>query len=371
MNILFACGGTAGHINPAVSLARLFSSRRPGSRILFVGAEGGMECTLVPKEGFDLRTVQVSSLHRSLKWEAFKHNLKTAATLPLAGRQSAEIIKEFKPDIAVGTGGYVCYPVLRQAAKLGIPTAVHESNAFPGLTTKALAKYVDIVMVGFESSKAFYSHPERVTVTGTPVRGDFFEITREEARRKLNLAGDKPLLVSFWGSLGASVMNGHMADFIARECAEGAPFHHIHGAGNGYKALTGALKERGITLPPGVEVREYIYDMPLVMAASDLVLCRAGASTISELTAISKPAILVPSPNVTSDHQTKNARVLEEAGGALLLGESDCGEGRLYEAAAVLLRDAPRRRRMASAMGALGAPDAAEQIYAALLKLVH
>jgi len=371
MNILFACGGTAGHINPAVSLARLFAARKPGSNILFVGAENGMECSLVPKEGFALRTVRVSNLRRSLKWEAVKHNLKTAVTLPLAGRQSAAIIKEFKPDLVVGTGGYVCYPVLKQAAKLGIPTAVHESNAFPGLTTKALSRYVDLVMVGFESSRAFYSHPERVTVTGTPVRGDFFETTREEARRKLNLTGDKPLLVSFWGSLGASVMNGHMADFIGSECSEGAPFYHIHGAGNGYAALTGSLRDRGISLPEGVEVREYIYDMPLVMAAADLVLCRAGASTISELTAISKPAILVPSPNVTSDHQTKNAKVLEKAGGVILLPESECGEGKLFKAAAELLGDAPRRRRMAEAMGALGAPDAGEKIYASLLKLVH
>lgn len=371
MNILFACGGTAGHINPAVSIARLFVRRRPESRILFVGAERGMECTLVPKEGFDLRTVRVSNLRRSLKWEAVKHNLKTAVTLPAAGRQAAAIIKEFQPDLVVGTGGYVCYPVLRQAARLGIPTAVHESNAFPGLTTKALSKYVDLVMVGFESSKTFYSRPERVAVTGTPVREDFFETTREEARRRLNLTGDKPLLVSFWGSLGASVMNGHMADFIARECAEGAGFYHIHGAGNGYGTLTATLKDRGVSLPEGVEVREYIYDMPLVMAAADLVLCRAGASTISELTAISKPAILVPSPYVTGDHQTKNAKVLEKAGGAILLPEPECGEGRLFEAAAALLADAPHRRRMAAAMGSLGAPDASEQIYGALLKLVR
>ena len=197
-----------------------------------------------------------------------------------------------------GPGGYASFPVVKEAARRHIPTAVHESNAVPGLTTKALSKVVDCVMVGFEESRSHYDHPEKVVVTGTPVRGDFFRYTRQEAREKLGFTDDRPLLLSYWGSLGAEVMNRKMAEFIARECYDGAPFHHIHGAGPGLRLDAGGDRPPGPGSggTTGIEVREYIYDMPLVMAAADVVLCRAGASTISELTAIAKPSILVPSP---------------------------------------------------------------------------
>ena len=307
MNILFTCGGTAGHINPAIALARLFQLHHPGCSILFAGAYNGMERDLVPKEGYQLRTVYVNTIHRAFRWKDIKHNLITVVTMPKSRRQAAEIIRDFQPDLVVGTGGYASYPVVREAAKRGIPTAVHESNAVPGLTTKLLSRVVDRVLVGFEDSRKYYPHPERVVVTGTPVRRDFFDHTRKEARLALGITDERPVLLSYWGSLGAEVMNRYTADFIQAECADGRPFHHIHGAGRNYAWLTGELKGRGIELdgPAGVEVREYIYDMPLVMAAADLVICRAGASTISELTTIAKPAILVPSPNVTNNHQEK------------------------------------------------------------------
>ncbi len=162
MKILFTCGGTAGHINPAVALARLFRQRRPDTEILFVGAEVGMEVTLVPKEGFPLKTVTITTFHRAFRWKDVVHNLATLRNLSVSRRQAAEILKEFAPDLVVGTGGYASYPVVREAARRGIPTAIHESNAVPGLTTKALSKYVDKVMVGFETSRPYYHHPERV-----------------------------------------------------------------------------------------------------------------------------------------------------------------------------------------------------------------
>ncbi|MDY4182168.1 MAG: undecaprenyldiphospho-muramoylpentapeptide beta-N-acetylglucosaminyltransferase [Pseudoflavonifractor sp.] len=372
MNILFTCGGTAGHINPAVALARLFQLRDPDCKVLFVGADGGMETRLVPKEGYDIRTVTITNFRRSFTPAAIGHNVKTVINMGRSKGQANRILKEFKPDLVVGTGGYASYPIVNAAAAKGIPTAVHESNAVPGLTTKALSKVVDQVMVGFEESRSHYDDPDKVAVTGTPVRGDFFQYTRKEAREKLGITDDRPVVVSVWGSLGASVMNRQIVDFIALECKAGEPFHHIHGAGRDFANIQKTLPKLGIDLKdhPSIDVREYIYDMPLVMAAADLVLCRAGASTISELTAIAKPAVLVPSPNVAADHQTKHARVIAEAGGAVLLPEKDSSGQKLYEIASDLLTHKGKRDAMGAALRHMAVPDASEKIYKTLLGLL-
>jgi len=372
MKILFTCGGTAGHINPAVALARLFQERESGCRVLFVGADGGMETRLVPKEGFEIETVTITNFWRSLSPAAIGHDIKTLLNMGKSKRQANGILDRFQPDLVVGTGGYASYPVVHAAAVRGIPTAIHESNAVPGLTTKALAKVVDRVMVGFEESRDHYEDPSKVIVTGTPVRGDFFRYNRKEARAKLGLTDARPLVLSVWGSLGAQVMNAQMVDCIAREWKDGVPFHHIHSAGRDYPAVLEGLKARGVPLEqhPDLDVREYIYDMPLVMAAADLVLCRAGASTIAELTAIARPAVLVPSPNVVADHQTKNAKVLAKAGGAVLLPEGEASGERLYELIASLLKDHRRREEMSSALREMAAPDAAEHIYGVLRELI-
>ncbi len=371
MNILFTCGGTAGHVNPAVALARIFQEKNPGCRVLFVGADGGMENKLVPKEGYQIRSVTITNFHRSFAPADIAHNLGTLMNMQKSKKQAKAILDEFKPDLVVGTGGYASFPVVNEAAHRGIPTAVHESNAVPGLTTKALSKVVDRVMVGFEESRAHYDDPSKVVVTGTPVRGDFFKYTKQEAREKLGFTDDRPLLLSYWGSLGAEVMNQKMVDFIAKECYEGAPVRHIHGAGRDYPWMKEELLRRGLQLGDnGVEIREYIYDMPLVMAAADLVLCRAGASTISEITAIAKPSILVPSPNVTANHQEKNARVLADQGAAVLLREQDCVENTLYDEATLLMRERDRRDSMVRALNSMAVPDAGEKIYQTLRKIM-
>lgn len=371
MNILFTCGGTAGHVNPAVALARIFQEKHSGCRVLFVGADGGMENKLVPKEGYQIRTVTITNFHRSFAPAEIVHNLGTLVNLGRSKKQAKAILDEFRPDLVVGTGGYASFPVVNEAAHRGIPTAVHESNAVPGLTTKALSKVVDRVMVGFEESREHYENPEKVVVTGTPVRGDFFKYTRQEAREKLGFSDGRPLLLSYWGSLGAEVMNQKMVDFLAKECYEGAPWRHIHGAGRDFPWMQEELLRRGLKLGDnGIEVREYVYDMPLVMAAADLVLCRAGASTISELTAIARPAVLVPSPNVTANHQEKNARVLSDQGAAVLLREADCVENTLYDEAALLLRERERREKMAAALKAMAVPDAGEKIYETLREIM-
>lgn len=191
----------------------------------------------------------------------------------------------------------------------------------PGLTTKLLEGCVNCVMVGFEDCRRHYKHPEKVVVTGTPVRGDFFALTKQQAREKLGYTDDKPLVASFWGSLGASTMNARMLDFFRREQADGFPFHHIHAAGKSdWPHVSGELERLGLSSPL-LDVRQYIYDMAVVMAAADLVISRAGASTLSEVTALGMPTILVPSPYVVANHQEKNARLLESHGGAVMLTE--------------------------------------------------
>ena len=370
--VIFTCGGTAGHVNPAIAVAQLMAEKNPQIKILFVGAERGLEKDLIPKAGYEFRTVHISSFHRSLKLAEIKHNLVSLYNMVRSPAEARAILKEFRPDAVIGTGGYASYPTVKAAAKMGIPTAVHESNAVPGLTTKALARVVDRVMVGFEESRAHYDHPEKVAVTGTPVREDFFTLTKEAAKEKLGVNDGRPLIVSFWGSLGASGMNAQMADMLALEAGK-EPFHHIHGAGkSGYAAVLKALAEKGVDLKdhPSLQVREYIYDMAPVMRAADLVICRAGASTVSELTALGVPAIMVPSPYVTNNHQEKNARALETHGGVEVLLEQDSSGQALFQTAAGILHDDARREAMASAMAELGIRDAAQRIYETVQELL-
>lgn len=369
--VIFTCGGSAGHVNPAIALAQLMAEKNPDTSFLFVGAERGLEKDLVPKAGYDFRTVHISSFHRSFKPKEIKHNLVSVCNLMRAPREARAILREFRPDVVIGTGGYASFPMVKAAAKAGIPTAVHESNMVPGLTTEMLEPFADRIMVGFEACRQHYKHPEKVMVTGTPVRGDFFKMTKEEAKRQLGVDDGRPLIVSFWGSLGASGMNRQMADFLALEAAK-EPFHHIHGAGaSGYPMVRDLLREKGVDLEahPALQLREYIYDMAPVMRAADLVICRAGASTISELTALGVPALIVPSPYVTNNHQEKNARVLESAGGAEVLLEKDCSGQAMFQAACGILHDTERRKQMEMAMASLGIRDATERIYQTVLEI--
>ena len=373
MKFLFTCGGTAGHINPALGVAGRIRELMPDAEFLFVGALGQMESELVPREGFEIKTVEITNVSRSLSLAGLKHNLKTFRNLARSSGEARRILREFKPDVAVGTGGYVCYPVLKQAHALGIPTAVHESNAVPGLTTRMLEKSVDCILVGFEESRNNYKHPERVAVTGTPVRGDFLRMDQAEARKKLGLDPEKPLIVSVWGSLGATVMNGEMAKLVAAAGGK-QNFTMIHSAGKrGYKDMMRKLAELGVDAPEkiGFDIREYIYDMPLVMAAADIVLCRAGASTLAELAALGKPAVLVPSPNVTNNHQEKNARVLERAGAAKVFLEGEFSAESLLAELNALLEKPEETAKMSEAMKGMGVRNATERITETVLALAE
>lgn len=372
MKIVFTCGGTAGHVNPALALAGLIKERKPDSEILFVGAHRGIEKQLIENAGWPFRAVEVSNFHRSFRPAELRHNIVSLRNFLRSPGEARALLEEFPADLVVGTGGYASYPMIRAASKLGIPTAIHESNAIPGLTTRLLENHVDLIMVGFEECRKNYKHPDKVLVTGTPVRGDFFLLTKKQAKQKLGMDDGRPLIVSFFGSLGAAEMNREMARFLALEIRDGLPFHHVHGAGAiGCQRMGEYLREEKADLnrAPELEVREYIQNMADLMRAADLVICRAGASTISELTALGVPAIIVPSPNVTHNHQEHNARVLADAGGAVMILEKDSSGQKLYDASRDILHDEARRKAMCAAMSSLGTIDAAEKILDAVMAL--
>ena len=372
MKFILTCGGTAGHINPALAVAGRLKELMPDCEILFIGAEGKMEMELVPREGYKILPIRITNLSRGRSLKALSHNLKTLRNVVASVREAKRIIKDFAPDAVIGTGGYVCYPVLKAAAAQGVPTAVHESNAAPGLTTKLLAKKVDRVMVGFEESREAYPRPELVHVTGTPVRGGFACHTKNSAKAELGLPLELPLVVSVWGSLGAGHMNGIMSQMLPLMSGQ-KKFRLIHAAGSRYyKEMCGKLDENKLDLSLcGAELREYIYDMPRVMAAADLILCRAGASTLAELTYMGKPVIIVPSPNVTNNHQEKNARVLEKAGGAKVLLEGEFDAQSLYDSILSLMDSPAELERMSAAMASLAAPGATDRICDIILDMAR
>lgn len=370
MRIIFTCGGTGGHINPAIAVAKLCQERDPGCEILFMGAEDGMENKLVPREDFRLETLKISNYQRRLTPAGIWHNVTTLVNMAGSMAKAKRIIREFQPDVIIGTGGYASFPALKMGAKMGIPTAVHESNAVPGLTTRMVASGASRIMVPFEDYKERYDRPERVVVTGTPVRSDFLYADRGKARQALGL-GDQPLIVSAWGSLGAREMNKKIARFLVREAEDGL-FRHIHATGSyGWRWMPEFVREQGLNLEqhPQLDMREYIYDMPQVMAAADLVICRAGAATISEVCASGTPCIMVPSPNVTDNHQEKNARVLEKYGAAMVIREADCDGDTLYEAAKQLLSNPEQLKAMRTAARRLAVVDSTERIYAVIREL--
>ncbi len=370
MKFILTCGGTAGHINPALAVAGRLRELMPDSEFLFLGAEGKMEMELVPREGYEIRPLKITNISRGRSLSAIGHNLSTLKNVIASEREAKKIIQDFQPDAVIGTGGYVCYPVLMAASRLHIPTLVHESNAAPGLTTRLLAEHVDRILVGFEESRQHYPNPERVAVTGTPVRGEFARYTQRSAKEELGLDPEQPLVVSVWGSLGSGHMNQTLTEMLPL-MGKQRDFRLIHSIGSRDYAVI-SEKLQALEIPAadcGADVREYIYDMPRVMAAADLILCRAGASTLAELTYLGKPVIIVPSPNVTDNHQEKNARVLERAGGARVFLEGEFDAESLLNEVKALLGDKETLKKMGEAMHSLSVRDATDQICDEVLKL--
>lgn len=367
MRLMFAGGGTAGHINPALALANHFKTKHSDTEICFVGTSEGMETGLVPRAGYPLHLIRIHGFERSMTVQ----NLKNIAELPLAICAARKLIRSFRPDVVIGTGGYVCGPVLYAAARKGIPTMVHESNAFPGITTKLLSGSVDTVALGVEDAKQYLPKAKRILVTGTPIRPDLLTYSEFESRRKLGL-DSRPFLVFFGGSLGAREFNKTVADWILQHALDGK-YQIVMGTGKLHQLedLMKRFEASGVdpnTLPH-LKICEYIYDMNLVMRAADVVISRAGASTLSELTALGKPSILVPSPYVTDNHQEHNARAVERGGGARVLTEQEFTPEALHQVLAEITQNRDTLSSMKQAAARMGHIDATELLYQEVLRL--
>lgn len=370
MKIIFATGGTAGHINPALAAANYIRETVDEAEILFIGTADHMEARLVPSAGFDFKTIEISGFRRSFSPEAVKHNLKTLARLVRSSGESKKIIKEFNPDVVVGFGGYVSGPVLQTAAKMGIPTCIHEQNAFPGITNKALAKKVDAVMVSSEDAINHLEPKNEAVVTGLPVRGELLKADRDVARAQLNIPDTAKLVLSFGGSLGAAPLNEAMFD-ILRNSAESGRYYHIHSVGtNGGEYLKKFEAEGFVNGKKGtVEVRQYIDNMDVCMAAADLVIGRAGASSISEIEAMGKASILIPSPYVAENHQYHNAMSLVNRNAGFVIEEKNLTSAALSKMIDELLSDEAKLKSVEENAKKMAVADSRERIAKIILSL--
>lgn len=367
MRILFAGGGTAGHVNPALAIAN-YITEKEDCEIAFVGTPEGIEAELIPRLGFDISLIKIHGFERRINAQNFKNVFE----LPKSISDSKKIIKKFNPDIVIGTGGYVAGPVLYAAAKMNIPTLVHEANAYPGVTIKILAKYVDTVALGAKAAEQYIKNPKNVIFTGNPVRPSILSTGEFDARRTLKL-DDRPFIVIFGGSMGARDFNKTVVDWIS-EVADSEKFQIMMGTGkfNQYDAVMERFKSNNCDLKkyPSINVSEYIYDMDVVMSAADLVIARAGASTLAELTALGKPSILVPSPYVTANHQEHNARAIEKEGGARVIVEKDFDAKALKVCTDQLVENKDILVNMRKAAKNIGTVDATHEIYKEAKRLI-
>lgn len=364
MRVLISGGGTGGHINPALAIAQMLREKYDNAVIEYVGTKKGLETKLVPREGYKLHTVKVRGFSRSLS----PVNIDAAIKAVTSVWEAKKIIKDFRPDIVIGTGGYVCWPVLKAAAKMGIPTAVHEQNAVVGMTVKMLAKYVDKVMISFEESRELFDCPEKLVLTGNPIKPEMLRASASESRKKLGFDEETPMILSYGGSLGAMMINRNVLSVI-ENFSEKNDVYHVHATGRGeWQEIKSKLLERGYTdngdfVTKGkVTVREYIYDMPVLLSAADIVISRAGAMTIAEIAALGKASVMIPSPNVTNNHQYKNAHVLEKAGGAILIQEKDLTPDTLANALSELINNKEKLQSLKNNVRQFAVTDSLDRV---------
>ena len=370
MRIVLAGGGTAGHINPALAIAAYIKEKEPQTEILFIGNRDGMEQTLVKKAGFDIKSIIISGFKRNLKPQAIVHNVKTVTRAFTATAKAKKIIADFKPDICIGTGGYVSGPVIRAACKLKIPTIIHEQNAFPGVTTKMLSKKVNRVMLAIEDAKKHLDSSIDYVVTGNPIREEILRVEKEDARKQLGL-DNRPVILSFGGSLGARCINEAMSGFVVRS-AKDQKYQHIHAYGQQGTWFPEKVKEKGadILAHSNLDIRQYIDNMPVCLAACDLVVSRAGAITLSEIQAKGKPAVLIPSPYVAENHQYHNAMALVNKQAASLIEEKDLNEDILMSTVDSMVSDSELLKKYSDNAQSMAITDANKRIYDIVKEIV-
>lgn len=368
MKVLLTCGGTGGHIYPAVAIAKALQAQDPTVQILFVGAEYGMEKELIPREGFRLETITVTGLSR-------KNPLAAARSLWQAGSgllRASRIIGDFRPDVAIGTGGYVSGPAILAASLRGIPTLIHEQNAFPGLTTRILARFASIVAVSHDAATSRLPKAKRIAVTGLPIRPAFYQTQQMTARTKLGLPTDATVILSVGGSGGAENINQVVCQ-VAPHLLANEQIVLLQVSGDRYyDSVAKMAKSLGWpdAWPERWQIIRFMQDMPAALAAADLVISRAGASTLEEIAAVGAPAIVVPSSNVTDNHQEHNAQAMAQQGAALVVLDNLLTEASLLSSVNRLLENPAELKAMAIASRQASHPRATEDLVALVKSLV-
>lgn len=353
-------GGTGGHIYPALALARHLRERQPAAELLFVGSPGGLEGKIVPAAGFELRTIPARGLRRSLGGLA-----SFGVELGRGLLQARRILAEFRPDLVFGTGGYVSAPVVLAALLARCPTALHEQNALPGLANRKFAPLVDRVCLSFEESRGAFPRRSRTLFTGNPRASEVAAVDRREAQERLRLDPARRTILVYGGSRGALRINEVITAFLkAGWLPPATQFLYVTG-----EIYYRQVREQLGMLPGALRLYPYLDEMPAALAAADLVITRAGATTLAEITALGLPAILIPSPNVVHNHQYHNARLLEKAGAALLLEERELDHHRLRRELNRLRSEPGLLERMSRAGKRMGVPDAAERLYRCLREI--
>lgn len=363
MRVLFAGGGTGGHINPAISIADYAASKNKDFEALFVGTREGLETKLVPKAGYNIEYIEIQGFDR-------KHILRNAETvikLVSARKKCRKIIKDFKPDCIVCTGGYVSGPVAMASKAMKVPSLIHEQNVYPGMTVKGSANYVTYLALSFEETVNHMKHKEKCVVTGNPVRGEILRADYAKAREKLGIK--KPFVLIFGGSLGADKINDTVIGMLDKIAADDK-IELLFGTGDrNYEKVMKRVEESGIKLTDSIKIVSYIDNMAEYMAAADVVVSRAGAITVSEIAALGKPSILIPSPNVVRNHQEQNAREFESRNASALILEKDLTPEALYGKIMSMINDNELLREMSENLKPLAKVDALEKIYALMKKM--
>mgnify|MGYP000849567771 FL=1 len=367
MRVLFCGGGTGGHVNPAITIAETIKSKMPDTEIAFIGTEHGIESSLVPKAGYPISYVKVKGFKRSLSLS----NISAAFRAVTSVWESRRIIKKFAPDLVIGTGGYVSWPTVKAASKLKIPCLIHEQNAYPGVTTKMLSKYADKICISFEESRKLFDEnvQDKILLTGNPINA--FHYDYSEVRKELGIKEKEPYILSYGGSMGADKVNEYVFDMMVNYSVPSG-IRHSHAVGRvGWEKYSALKKKKGLDNKKNIEISEYIYDMPKRQTAADIIIARAGAITLAELAYREKAVIFIPSPNVTEDHQYKNAKVLADAGAAIVFKEKDLNGEILASTVKRFIENPDEKKKMQNAIARFALPDAADKIAGIAIKMIR
>ncbi len=364
MRVIISGGGTGGHIYPAIAVANVIRSRVPHAEILFIGGKNGLENDIVPKAGYNISNIRVSYLKRKLSL----HNLKSGAMLIGALWQARKIIRKFKPDIVIGTGGFVSGPVVYIASKMGIKTLIHEQNVYPGLTNKILNKYVNKVAISFQESRRHFKNKDNLVLTGNPIRKDFFENPALAEAKKHKSHGGKPLVLIVGGSGGSISINQAVMEMMIDYPQNFFEILLVTGKNHYNKIKNISEKHKGTI--GNNKIVEYIDDMAHALKSCDLIVCSAGAITITEINAVGKPAILIPKAYTAENHQEYNARTLEEKGAALVIKEKDLNPRELYNSIKKILTNPKMLESMKKSSLGLSQRHADDLIYDEIIRLL-